>query len=234
MNKSLSYDHKKLIYQIIDLFIKKLILMPNNKDLLTDPITLEKFTYPIITRCGHTFDRDNLEIHLNKHSTCPICKTTIVGDINSFPINWVVANQLNLDIKKKKMDPIVKKTIFDGQEMARMVEEKKKEKQNKKQRHYDYVEENINSIVDAILDMIKDKISRGNTDLPYRIYFSETVSLCKGRGIWIDRTDLYHFRNHIKKILNANEFSVDIASFSEIFYIEPAPPSDSNQKCIIS
>lgn len=44
------------------------------------PITRATFTHPIVTRCGHTFDKDVLETHLKQASTCPMCMRRVTMD----------------------------------------------------------------------------------------------------------------------------------------------------------
>src|SRR4051812_44900932 len=71
------------------------------------PITMEKFTYPVIVpNCGHTFDLQSI-IKLVK---CPLCNTIFLKNPNEFLLNWVVISFLDLKISVKNN---VKKMEFN-------------------------------------------------------------------------------------------------------------------------
>lgn len=44
------------------------------------PITEEPMTNPVLTPCGHTFEKVNIVAWIAKNSTCPTCRTVISSD----------------------------------------------------------------------------------------------------------------------------------------------------------
>lgn len=50
--------------------------------LLTCSIALEELEDPVINKCGHTFERNRIELWLQSKNTCPVCRAhTIRGDL---------------------------------------------------------------------------------------------------------------------------------------------------------
>ena len=60
---------------------------------LTCSICFEKFSYPVVINCGHTFDKACIK-HLE---SCPVCRKPIKCKI----INWELVSYMNLNIKQK-------------------------------------------------------------------------------------------------------------------------------------
>lgn len=84
----------------------KSISCPPLSQYLRCPISLSEFSEPVLLPgCGHTFDRQCLQSLENNE--CPTCRFKFNGDVQHFPINWVVANMLNLDIDVVKPSDII-------------------------------------------------------------------------------------------------------------------------------
>lgn len=50
-------------------------------DDLCCPITFDPMKDPVITQCGHTFERTSLEEYMTKKNICPICRTVLNKDV---------------------------------------------------------------------------------------------------------------------------------------------------------
>lgn len=59
------------------------------------PVSHEKFKYPLVLKCGHTFDKDSITKITNL--LCPLCKKSFSK--NECIPNWILIKHLNLDIK---------------------------------------------------------------------------------------------------------------------------------------
>lgn len=59
------------------------------------PISNKKFKCPMVTSCGHTFDKESIINLLN--SICPLCKAPF-NKKECVP-NWILINYLDLNIK---------------------------------------------------------------------------------------------------------------------------------------
>ena len=64
------------------------------QDIFRCPISLERFTHPVVLSCGHTFDKGSL-VQLKK-TRCPLCKQSF--DKDHYSPNWIVIQHLGLDI----------------------------------------------------------------------------------------------------------------------------------------
>lgn len=120
--------------------------MTQNND-FNCPITMEPFKIPVfIPQCGHTFER-NAVIKL-KNKKCPVCNNAIIGDPKNFPINWVIASHLNLNIEKisNNKQEISSYNAIDAEKEVDL-----------------FIEENVNKIVNNLLIKVKEKSSQGFT-----------------------------------------------------------------------
>ncbi len=79
------------------------------EDKLICAICFEKFTYPCVLDCGHTFDKQCM-ILLNKYK-CPICNE-YSNNINR--INWIIVELLNLKLEITNTEIKPEKTIQDS------------------------------------------------------------------------------------------------------------------------
>ena len=59
-------------------------------------ICLDEFQHPIILTCKHVFCESCINEWLNKNTTCPICRTTIVN--SGLSINSNGETRMNLNI----------------------------------------------------------------------------------------------------------------------------------------
>jgi|GEM_PF-1139782 len=72
-----------------------------------DPITQEEMEFPVITRCGHTFEREAVESWFAHKSVCPMCRNDV--NPNDVVDNFALQNAIeqvnnllrNMDLKMK-------------------------------------------------------------------------------------------------------------------------------------
>lgn len=92
--------------------------------LILDPISKQIFLEPIITECGHSFEKDSIEQWCEQNKACPICQKPISkGQIReNLLIKHIVDELLQKDpsLKKKQYFPVKAflDAINDDEEMA--------------------------------------------------------------------------------------------------------------------
>ena len=75
--------------------------------LILDPITKQVFLEPIITECGHSFEKDSIEKWCEENKTCPICQKPIFK--SQIRENLLIKNIVKQIIQK---DPSLKKKQY--------------------------------------------------------------------------------------------------------------------------
>jgi len=74
------------------------------------PISLVKFTYPLVLDCGHTIDKISFDKIPNK-KICPVCNSPNTS-INR--INWTLVSLMKLNIPSKAKQPPKKITASEA------------------------------------------------------------------------------------------------------------------------
>jgi len=82
------------------------------------PISLERFEYPMVLSCGHTFDKTSI-MKLTR-SVCPFCKSTFAKS-QCVP-NWILIDHLNLDIPFSHEENVSTFTADDAKQLTLTIE----------------------------------------------------------------------------------------------------------------
>ena len=80
------------------------------------PISYEIMETPIVTPCGHTFEKANLLKWIkNGHHTCPTCQTDLQLDQNpnNWPINYAIKIQID-EWQQQKIEPVCPRTLSEN------------------------------------------------------------------------------------------------------------------------
>jgi len=189
----------------------------------TCPITFEKYKHPIITPCGHTFERNALSKSLKTRSTCPLCNKDIGYSVINFPVNWVIVEHLNLkikrDIEENKLDKIYEDTVFQEsyiKDLMKMANESYLIKKKKI----------IKLIANLIAIDVCKQMNNGLIIDEYVVSFTDIEDTLNLTGENVDVRDILNKRNNDIKIinnyLNKNGLRVVPAYFDETsvgFYV---------------
>lgn len=60
------------------------------EDLYLCPITMEILEEPLVSNCGHTFEKSAINDWMKKNKNCPVCKTEIKKTVPNFALKAIV------------------------------------------------------------------------------------------------------------------------------------------------
>lgn len=139
------------------------------EEIFVCPVSLEEFKDPRILPCGHTLEFSSIKgIVIPK---CPLCKR-VFSKKESFPVNWVVAQHLGLNIS-----PPSKTIAEEHHAMALSIRSER-------------AETYINNNLEKILDGIKKKSMQGECNLQFRLsmpWYESTVIKKEAKRLMLDK-----------------------------------------------
>lgn len=89
----------------------------NNEYDLICPISLAKFTYPLVLDCGHSIDKPCFDKLINK-KICPICNTPNTTETR---INWSIVSFLKLNIPQPTKNSKLKNKRINSKEASQLL-----------------------------------------------------------------------------------------------------------------
>lgn len=124
----------------------------NNENELTCPISLCRFTHPLVLDCGHSIDKPCFDKLPNK-KLCPICNSS---NSSYKRINWAIVSFLGLNIEQPPKNPPKTLGRISAQEASQLLISQAKS----------YAERLIDT---EITEKIIQKISNQKRDLEYPV-----------------------------------------------------------------